>query len=785
MQSGWLWLAAAIAATLGAQTPPTLSVDAAASQHPISPYVYGINEWSDSGLLEMMHIPVVRWGGDDATSYNWQNSIKNNTGDNPWLYENYSVSPDFAAFHEANMRAGTLSLSTVPLMDWSPKAAGECSFSVKKYGAQKATNPDNPDCGNGVLLNGNAVQNNPNDAYVPVTTSFAKEWIQQILTGYGPADQGGARLWSLDNEPEWWNSVHTDVYPNPATYDDMTARELKWAQTVKAADPTALVTGPVPGGWSGMLFSKQDMQSGWDTSPFQYWDNPTDQKAHGGVPWVPYFLQQMNAFEQQNGYRLLDYLDVHAYITPGSLSGSQGDTAMETLRTTSTRALWDPNYIVPGGNIYDATGAQVPPELVPRMHQWVDQNYPGTMLAITEYNWGALNTITGAIAQADILGIFGRESLDLGTLWGAPATTDPGAFAFKLFLNYDGAGSAFGSTSVSAVSTDPDTLSIFAAQRMDSALTVLVLNKTTGAITDSVALADFTAAGTAQVWQYSQANATAITRLADVAVSGNSITAAFPAYSMTLFVIPQAQSAMSVPRPVISSVESAASYDASGVSPGEIVAIFGQGLGPATLANLELNSNGVLATSIGGVQVLFNGYAAPMIYALDKQLGVIVPYEIAPLSTVNVVVVYQGNASAPFPVPVMETIPAIFTENYSGHGQGAILNAANLSVNGPANPVAPGQYVAIFATGEGLTSPPGVDGRPTGTPLPKPVLACSVSIGGQNASINFCGEAPAGPAGLLQINALVPASVAPSNTVPVTIAINGQSSQSGVALAVK
>src|ERR1022692_3210634 len=79
---------------------PTLAVDANANRHPISPYIYGINEWSDNGLMGLMRIPVIRWGGDDATSFNWQNSVKNNTGDNPWCYENYSVSPGFDAFHE-------------------------------------------------------------------------------------------------------------------------------------------------------------------------------------------------------------------------------------------------------------------------------------------------------------------------------------------------------------------------------------------------------------------------------------------------------------------------------------------------------------------------------------------------------------------------------------------------------------------------------------------------------------------------------------------------------------
>ncbi len=770
---------------LYAQSAPTLAVDANANRHPISPLIYGINEWSDDGLFQLMRIPVLRWGGDDATSYNWQSSVKNNTGDNPWCYENYSVAPDFAQFHAANLTAGTVSLGTIPLMDWSPKAAGECSFSVAKYGAQKAVAPDNSDCGNGVLLNGDPVVNDPNDAYVPVTQSFAEQWVRQIMTGYGPANAGGVRLWSMDNEPEWWYSVHIDVYPQAASYDDMMARNLKWAQAVKSVDSTALITGPVPGGWSGMLFSRVDMDSGWATPPFQYWDNPTDQTAHGGIPWVPYYLQQMNQFEQSNGYRLLDYLDVHAYITPSGLSGSVGDSTMETLRMTSTRVLWDPNYLVPGGGYEDATGAEVAPQLVPRMQQWVNQNYPGTQTAITEYSWGALNSITGAIAQADILGIFGAYGLGMGTLWGAPATTDPGAFAFEIFLNYDGNGNQFGGTGISAASTDPDTLSIYAAQRVDSALTVLVLNKTTSPISDSISLANFTPAATAQVWQYSQTNLAGIVRqTSDINVSGNSLTATFPPYSMTLLVIPQAQSAMSVPQPVISAVTNAASYDATGVSPGEIVAIYGQGLGPANGGQAQ-PANGLWGTSFNGVEVLFNGNPAPVYYVSATQLNAIVPYEVASQNSVNAVVVYQGNPSAAFPVTVAAAKPAIFTNDSSGQGQGAILNFPDYSLNGPANPAPRGQYVFIYGTGEGVTSPPGVDGRITGTPLPNVSQSCSATIGGAAATVIYCGEAPGETAGLVQVNAQIPDSVTPGSAVPVTITIGGVTSRTGVTVAVK
>ena len=807
---------------LHAASAPVLSVDATVSRHPISPYIYGFNEWpsynssthtwTDKGMSEAMRVGARRWGGDTATSYNWQLDIQNL--DDDWYFTTYvvgdGVNSTFDVFHEGNLKTGTLSLGTVPVLDWTPKlipsqplvfnAPLSCSFAVAKYGAQKQTDPYDPDCGMGVLTNGNKIANDPNDTYRPMDPSFAGQWVTSIRNKYGAANLGGVQVWDLDNEPEWWDSTHADIYSNAATYDDMMNRNIATALAVKAADPTALVSGPVEAGWPGMLFSKKDFESGWNTGPhYQYWANPIDQKTHGGVPWLQYYLQQMQKAGQTGGQRLLDYLDVHAYIRPDGLTESAGNVAMETLRTTSTRAFWDPNYIVPiatmpaSGDpcdnydaICDATGTQVAPQLIRNMSQWVNQNYPGTKLAITEYNWGALDSITGAVAQADILGIFGRGPGPVPRLQLTPSY--PGAFAFKIFLNYDGNGSQFGGTSVSATTDNADVLSIFAAQRYDSALTILVLNKTTGDIADSIGLADFVPAGTAQVWQYSQNNLKAIVRQTpDLNVAGNSVSTTFPAYSMTLLVIPQKQSAMSVPQPAISTVTSAASYDSTGVSPGEIVAIFGQGLGPATGVNLQLDSNGLLTTSLGGTQVFVNGNAAPLVYASNGQVNAIVPYEVAQAQTANVVVVYRGNASAASPIAVSAVKPGIFTGSSSGHGQGAILNQ-DYGVNGPASPAQRGQYVIIYGTGEGVTTPPGMDGRVSsagGTPLPNVAASCSVTIGGEPATVYYCGEAGNLTSGVVQLNVLVPESVVPGSAVPVTITVGGVASQAGVTLAVK
>jgi hypothetical protein len=241
----------------------------------------------------------------------------------------------------------------------------------------------------------------------------------------------------------------------------------------------------------------------------------------------------MRAYEQSHGVRILDYLDVHIYPQGnGIFSDSPGSATTQALRLRSTRALWDPAYS-------DESWIGQPVRLIPRMLAWVQANYPATKLAISEYNWGALGSLNGALAQADVLGIFGREGLDLATLWAPPDAGQPGAFAFRIYRNYDGVGSAFGGTSIQGISADQDRLAVYAAQRgADKALTMVAINKTNEALTSSVSLAHFTPAAFARVYRYSAANLNAILRQPDQAVGAGGFTATFPASSITLIVIP-------------------------------------------------------------------------------------------------------------------------------------------------------------------------------------------------------------------------------------------------------
>ncbi len=179
-------------------------------------------------------------------------------------------------------------------------------------------------------------------------------------------------------------------------------------------------------------------------------------------------------------------------------------------------------------------------QLIPRFKGWVSQYYAGTKLAFSEYSWGQHGTLYGALAEADILGIFGQQGVDFANMWDAPASTDPAAYAFRLYRNYDGQGSGFGETSVSAASSDVSQVTVYASQRAsDGALILIVINKTANALTPTVSLKDFNAQTAAELFTYSNANLQKIVQEPVVAVANGVLTVPAPAQSASVVVIPQ------------------------------------------------------------------------------------------------------------------------------------------------------------------------------------------------------------------------------------------------------
>jgi hypothetical protein len=495
--------------------------------------------FAPAGLERQLKLPVIRWGGNATTRYNYLLDTANHASD--WYFENIPNTVKNPAalrggstadqFIGRNRRDGADSIITVPLIGWTPKSRAQaCGFSVAKHGPQQAADPYDTDCGNGVNTSGQYITgNDPADTSRRAGASFVAKWVGYLDTKYGGAAAGGVQFYQLDNEPDIWFATHRDVHPVGATYGEMLRKTESVAAAIKSADTAARTIGPSGWGWSSLFYSGYDQQY---CASHSCGAVPPDMARHGGVPFTSWYLRQLRAYQQQTGVRLLDYFDNHWYPQEAGVDSEADDPATQALRLRSTRMLWDPHYV-------DQSWINQPVMAIPRMKQLVAQNYPGTKVAITEYNFGALDKVDGGLAEADVLGIFGREGVDLATLWGPPAFSDPGAFAFRMYLDYDGKGSAFGDTSVRAISAAQGKLAIYAAQRSsDGALTAIVINKTHHALASPPTVGGLAASATAQVFQYGQADPTAIVHRPAQAFSKGSATVTFPAYSITEFVVP-------------------------------------------------------------------------------------------------------------------------------------------------------------------------------------------------------------------------------------------------------
>jgi len=237
------------------------------------------------------------------------------------------------------------------------------------------------------------------------------------------------------------------------------------------------------------------------------------------------------------------------------------------------------------------------------------------------------------------------------------------------------------------------------------------------------------------------------------------------------------------PAPLIAAVSNAASYDQSGVAPGEIVTLFGAGLGPDTPANLTLDSSGEVSTNLANTTVLFDGIPAPLIYASGTQTSAVVPFGITSATT-QVQVQYRGQTSAPFPVNVLATAPGIISADSSGTGQALVVNQ-NGSLNSADSPAPPGSVLVFYATGGGQTSPAGIDGAVADAAnLPAPVAPVSVQIGLKPATVLYAGAAPGMVQGVLQINVQVPADAPQGQDIPLVLQIGRQLSQPGLTVAI-
>jgi hypothetical protein len=535
------------------QNPATsVNVDANANQRAINANIYGVSVAAGADVATL-NAPLNRLGGETlASTYNWQIDALNLSHD--WYWESFlqdspqtpgaAVDNSIQATYGANV--GSQPMVSIPMLPYianlgpnaTSSAASLWSYSVKKYGAQEydssdglsAADPYQTDAGSGLsAATGKFIVNDPLDAYVPNTVAIQQAWLQHLIGKWGLSTSAtGVKYYILDNEPSLWSSTHRDVHPAAETYEEEFNNIVTYATAIRAADPNAKIVAPEEWIWWAMYVSGLDQANGTGAG--------SDYATHNNTYYYPWLLQQIYAYQQRTGTKLIDMLSVHCYNpAPG---GSDDSASGQAARNRETRILWDPTFVDPSweGTLGINGGSE---DWIPLMRNWVNSYDPGLEIGCTEYNWGDETALNGATTQADVEGIYGAYGFDFATRWTVPANPGPTYLAMQMYRNYDGKLSAFGDTSVAAAVANPDSLSAYAALRSsDGAMTVMVINKQQGSTPVTVSLANFSTSGTAQAYQISSASQTAITSLGSVTVANNAIVASVPSQSITLYVIP-------------------------------------------------------------------------------------------------------------------------------------------------------------------------------------------------------------------------------------------------------
>ncbi len=543
-----------------AASPLSVSVDLSGPRRAIRPEIYGVNFGDDAQHVDLRY-PLRRSGGNSTTRYNWQSDSHNTAFD--WFWQNIadgsgsglpgnSTLNQFIEFTRGN---GGQAIATIPTIGLKPigDRIKRWSFSVAKYGPQDQTecsyfggsppgwcsaDAGNGECQNvvnntGYCVNGQIVNNDTADTSVALTTTEIGNWVTHLATRPGAGGAGVVRWYSLDNEPMLWNSTHRDVHPIPPTYDEVWTRGRDVALAIKQADPAAKTLGPVTWGWCDLFSSAADAAGGVSCI-----DGP-DRQAHGGLPFVEWYVKQVCDYATAHGgLRLVDALDVHFY-PQGNVTGLGGDSDSElpadsARRLRSLRELYDPAYT-------SESWVNDEVRLIPRLREWVDARCPGLDIALTEYKWGPDDGPSGALAQAEALAIFGREGLSMATRWVAPETGSLSEDAFRMFLDYDGANTRVLGDSIPATASNASELGAYAIDQPGQALRIALINRATAPRDINVSLSG-AVSGNWQLYRFDAYQRFAAS--GNGSINGTTLTLSnVPGRSANLLVLPAASAA--------------------------------------------------------------------------------------------------------------------------------------------------------------------------------------------------------------------------------------------------
>lgn len=533
-------LVLATLATLSAQTgaAPTIRVRADAPGHKISPAIYGINNLSTSKATYLAADSAMlgsdRMGGNRMTGYNWETNHSSagsdyqHSSDN-WMTQNplpTATGPGgaVASFVERNLGLGRAPIVQLQMAGY---VAGDGAGTVTPGEAAPSARWKKVVFAKGAPF---TLTPSTTDSFV-----YLDEEVNFLVKKFGRADQGGVPYYQLDNEPALWPTTHARIHPQSLTMKELLDNSEALAKAVKAVDPSAKVIGYES-------FGAMEMWNCGSASAAGPWIECADWGTYKGkYDWsLAAFLGEMKKRSESAGMRLIDVLGIHWYpedkgdsrISVGSVA--DGGTAKDIeARLQAPRSLWDSSYLE-NSWVTGMTGNK-PVHILTRTKKSMEATWPGTRLALTEYNYGGENHWSGGLALADVLGVFGKLDLEAANLHTTFSTRLEAAF--RLYRNFDGKGNGFGDTYVPAENPDSTLFSTYASldSKNPKLLHVVAINKSALAQSVTIALSGKT-------WKsavaYGFGTSPVITKLADPAsVTASGFDYVLPATSAVHFVV--------------------------------------------------------------------------------------------------------------------------------------------------------------------------------------------------------------------------------------------------------
>lgn len=423
----------------------TVSVDLFGAQKSISPYIYGVNsQFRSEEYLYNADAFSARQGGNRFSGYNWETNFSNAGRD--WYHNSdaYLVdfdkellaipgSPAIGFAQEAAEKNVPYKITTIQMAGY---VAADGDGEVTEDEAAPSARWKEVRASKGSEL---SMTPDASDDYV-----YMDEYVNYLVQTLGDSTTAtGYQGYSLDNEPSLWGATHARMHTQQTTCEEITSKSMEYASAIKNIDPNAEIFGATLFG-VGAYTTFSNAPDWVSTYSSQYdW-------------FISYYLDKMADAEREYGTRLVDVLDIHYYsedMGQCRVVNCENYTHTDCIeaRLQSPRTLYDGTYIE---NSWIGQYEQEYLPILPKIHESIDKYYPGTKLSLTEYNFGGGDHISGAVSQADVLGVFASNDVYAANLWAMNANYDYQLSAINLYTNYDGQGSSFGNTLVSSSTSD-------------------------------------------------------------------------------------------------------------------------------------------------------------------------------------------------------------------------------------------------------------------------------------------------------------------------------------------